>query len=141
MTYVDDLPTLARTCDVLSFHVPASAKTRGMVDREFLDHVRPGAIILNTSRGEIIDEDALIEAMDTKQIRAGLDVYRDEPGQSTGQIDSRLARHPNVYGTHHIGASTEQAQQAIAEEVVRMLDAYQSGEVLHCVNLDPETAA
>jgi D-3-phosphoglycerate dehydrogenase len=141
MTYVDDLPALARTCDVLSFHVPAAAQTRGLVDRDLLEHVQSGAILLNTSRGEIIDEDALIEAMDAKGIRAGLDVYPDEPGRSTGQIDSRLARHPNVYGTHHIGASTEQAQQAIAEEVVRMLDAYQSGEVLHCVNLDPETAA
>jgi D-3-phosphoglycerate dehydrogenase / 2-oxoglutarate reductase len=140
MTYVDDLPALARTCDVLSFHVPAAAQTRGLVDRDLLEHVQPGALLLNTSRGEIIDEDALIEAMDAKGIRAGLDVYQDEPGRSTGQIDSRLARHPNVYGTHHIGASTEQAQQAIAEEVVRMLDAYQTGEVLHCVNLDPETA-
>lgn len=140
MTYVDDLPALARTCDVLSFHVPAADQTRGLVDRHLLGHVQPGAILLNTSRGEIIDEDALIEAMDAKGIRAGLDVYQDEPGRSTGQIDSRLARHPNVYGTHHIGASTEQAQQAIAEEVVRMLDAYQSGEVLHCVNLDPEKA-
>ena len=140
MTYVDDLPALARTCDVLSFHVPAADQTRGLVDRDLLGHVQPGAILLNTSRGEIIDEDALIEAMDAKGIRAGLDVYQDEPGRSTGQIDSRLARHPNVYGTHHIGASTEQAQQAIAEEVVRMLDAYQSGEVLHCVNLDPEKA-
>ena len=139
ITWVEDLPTLARSCDVLSFHLPAAAGTRGLVDRDLLAEVRPGAIILNTSRGEIIDEDALIEAMDAKGIRAGLDVYVDEPGRSTGQIDSRIARHPNVYGTHHIGASTEQAQQAIAEEVVRMLDAYQSGEVFHCVNLDPET--
>ena len=139
ITWVEDLPTLARSCDVLSFHLPAAAGTRGLVDRDLLAEVRPGAIILNTSRGEIIDEDALIEAMDAKGVRAGLDVYVDEPGRSTGQIDSRIARHPNVYGTHHIGASTEQAQQAIAEEVVRMLDAYQSGEVFHCVNLDPET--
>ncbi|MGH3479437.1 MAG: NAD(P)-dependent oxidoreductase [Nocardioidaceae bacterium] len=141
MTYVDDLPTLAQTCDVLSFHLPAAARTRGLVDRALLARVQPGTIILNTSRGEILDEDALIEAMDSKGVRAGLDVYANEPGQSTGEIDSPITRHPNVYGTHHIGASTEQAQQAIAEEVVRMLDAYESGEVLHCVNLDPETAA
>lgn len=140
-TFVADLESLAGACDVLSFHLPASAKTRGLVDRELLAWVRPGAIILNTSRGEIIDEDALVEAMDTKGVRAGLDVYVDEPGQATGVIDSKLARHPNVYGTHHIGASTEQAQQAIAEEVVRMIDAYQDGRVLHCVNLDPESAA
>lgn len=141
MTFVDDLQTLARTCDVLSFHLPAAAQTRGLVGRDLLDQVQPGTILLNTSRGEIIDEDALIEAMDAKGVRAGLDVYADEPGSSTGQIDSKLARHPNVYGTHHIGASTEQAQRAVAEEVVRMIDAYQQGDVLHCVNLDPEPAA
>ncbi len=138
--FVDDLPALARTCDVLSFHLPAATETRGLVGRDLLDAVQPGTIILNTSRGEIIDEEALIDAMDARGIRAGLDVYADEPGQSVGSIDSALARHPNVYGTHHIGASTEQAQQAIAEEVVHMIDAYQRGEVLHCVNLDPEPA-
>jgi D-3-phosphoglycerate dehydrogenase / 2-oxoglutarate reductase len=134
--FVDDLAALAGACDVLSFHLPAATETRGLVDRDLLDAMRPGAILLNTSRGEIIDEDALIEAMDTKGIRAGRDVYADEPGQSVDTIDSALARHPNVYGTHHIGASTEQAQQAIAEEVVHMIGAYQRGEVLHCVNLD-----
>jgi D-3-phosphoglycerate dehydrogenase len=141
LTFVDDLATLASTCDVLSFHLPAAERTRGLVDRELLGHVQPGTILLNTSRGEVIDEGALIEAMDAKGVRAGLDVYADEPGSSTGEIDSKLARHPNVYGTHHIGASTEQAQHAVAEEVVRMIDAYQRGDVLHCVNLDPEPAA
>jgi D-3-phosphoglycerate dehydrogenase len=138
--FVDDLAALARACDVLSFHLPAATETRGLVGGDLLDAVQPGTIILNTSRGEIIDEEALIDAMDAKGIRAGLDVYADEPGQSVGSIDSALARHPNVYGTHHIGASTEQAQQAIAEEVVHMIDAYQRGDVLHCVNLDPEPA-
>jgi D-3-phosphoglycerate dehydrogenase / 2-oxoglutarate reductase len=133
-TFVETLEELARSCDVLSFHLPAAQRTRGLVGRDLLAHVQPGAIILNTSRGEIIDENALIEAMDSKGVRAGLDVYVDEPGSSTGEIDSRLAKHPNVYGTHHIGASTQQAQQAIAEEVVRMIDAYQDGDVLHCVN-------
>jgi D-3-phosphoglycerate dehydrogenase / 2-oxoglutarate reductase len=138
--FVDELPALARACDVLSFHLPAATETRGLVGHDLLDAVRPGTIILNTSRGEIIDEEALIDAMDAKGIRAGLDVYADEPGQSVGSIDSALARHPNVYGTHHIGASTEQAQRAIAEEVVHMIDAYRHGEVLHCVNLDPARA-
>jgi D-3-phosphoglycerate dehydrogenase / 2-oxoglutarate reductase len=138
--FVDDLTALARACDVLSFHLPAATGTRGLVGRDLLDSVQPGAIILNTSRGEIIDEDALIDAMEAKGVRAGLDVYAEEPGQSVGSIDSALARHPNVYGTHHIGASTEQAQGAIAEEVVHMIDAYQRGEVLHCVNLDREPA-
>jgi D-3-phosphoglycerate dehydrogenase / 2-oxoglutarate reductase len=141
ITFVETLEELARACDVLSFHLPAAPGTEGLVGRELLDQVQPGTIVLNTSRGEIVDEAALVEAMDAKGVRAGLDVYADEPGTSTGEIDSALARHPNVYGTHHIGASTEQAQQAIAEEVVRMLDAYQNGEVLHCVNLDADADA
>ncbi|MGI8313023.1 NAD(P)-dependent oxidoreductase [Saccharopolyspora hattusasensis] len=134
--FVDDLHTLARTCDVLSLHVPATDDTRHLIDAGLLAQVRPGTIILNTSRGDLVDEDALIEAMEDKDIRAGLDVYADEPATSTGHLESRLAKHPNVYGTHHIGASTEQAQQAVAAEVVRMVEAFASGRMLHCVNLD-----
>ncbi|MBA8824966.1 D-3-phosphoglycerate dehydrogenase [Saccharopolyspora lacisalsi] len=132
--FVDSLHELARTCDALSLHLPATEATRGLVDRELLSLVQPGTIILNTSRAELVDEDALIEAMDDKGVRAGLDVFADEPAASTGNIDSRLAGHPGVYGTHHIGASTEQAQHAVATEVVRMLDAFDAGEVPHCVN-------
>ena len=134
--FVDDLPTLARTCDVLSLHLPATDGTRHLVDSDLLEHVRPGTPILNTARGDLIDEDALIAAVEDKDVRAGLDVFADEPGTATGAIDSRLARHPNVIGTHHVGASTEQAQQAVADEVVRMVAEFESGSVLHCVNLD-----
>lgn len=129
-----DLDALADTCDVLSFHLPATTETTGLVGRQLLERVQPGTIILNTARGEIIDEDALIEAMDSKGVRAGIDVFSDEPKQSTGTVQSRLAQHPNVYTTHHIGASTEQAQEAIAGEVVTMIDALEQGTVLHRVN-------
>ncbi|MBW3665783.1 MAG: ACT domain-containing protein [Actinobacteria bacterium] len=133
---VEDLATLARTCPILSFHVPANDETRGMIGRELLQHVPAEAVIINTSRGEIVDEAALTEAMDDKGVRAGLDVFRDEPAHKQGSFDSSLARHPNVYGTHHIGASTEQAQHAIADEVVAILRAFDAGEVRHCVNLE-----
>lgn len=136
ISLVEDLPTLARTCPILSFHVPANDETRGMVGRELLQHVPAGAVIINTSRGEIVDEDALIEAMDDKNVRAGVDVFRDEPASKHGSFDSALARHPNVYGTHHIGASTEQAQHAIADEVVAILQAFETGEIRNCVNLE-----
>ncbi|RRO18705.1 hydroxyacid dehydrogenase [Saccharopolyspora rhizosphaerae] len=138
ITFVDDLTVLARTCDVLSLHLPSSDTTRHLVDRELLAHVQPGTILLNTARGDLVDEDALIEAMDSKGVRAGIDVFVDEPGTPTGTIDSRLAAHPHVYGTHHIGASTEQAQHAVAEEVVRVVEEFAAGTVLHCVN--PEAA-
>lgn len=135
-TFADDLDSLARTCDVLSFHVPAGERTRGMIGRRLLSLVPRGTIILNTARGDLVDETALLEAMDTKGVRAGLDVVNGEPGTSRGSIDNPLLGHPNVYGTHHIGASTEQAQQAVADEVVRMVDAFELGDVLHPVNAD-----
>jgi D-3-phosphoglycerate dehydrogenase len=133
---VDDLTTLAATCDVLSFHVPLNDDTRGMVNADLLDHVPPGAWIINTSRGEIIDDDALLDAIHDKGLRAGLDVHNGEPPAGTGTFSSPLAQHPNVYGTHHIGASTAQAQEAIAAEVVAMLDAYEHGEIRNCVNIE-----
>ncbi|GAA1252014.1 hypothetical protein GCM10009676_43570 [Prauserella halophila] len=138
--FVDSLDELARSCDVLSFHVPATAGTRLMVDRHLLAQLPPGAIVLNTSRGDLVDEDALIDAMESNGVRAGLDVYADEPAAGTGTVDSRLAKHPNVYGTHHIGASTEQAQHAVAAEVVRIVTAFASAAPSdappHCVNPD-----
>jgi len=132
---VDSQTELASRCDVLSFHLPATDETKNLIDDDFLAHCQDGAILINTARGEIVDEDALIRAMDNKGIRAGLDVYKGEPASGQGELQSQLAQHPNVYGTHHIGASTEQAQNAIAAEVVRMLDEFERGNVLHCVNL------
>jgi D-3-phosphoglycerate dehydrogenase / 2-oxoglutarate reductase len=132
--FVADLAELAQRCDILSFHVPLTPDTRGLISRELLARCRDGAWIINTSRGELVDDDALIEAMDTRGLRAGLDVFNGEPQGGTGTFDSALARHPNVYGTHHIGASTEQAQQAVADEVVRIIGAFADGHLLHCVN-------
>jgi D-3-phosphoglycerate dehydrogenase len=138
VVYVGSLDELAETCDILSFHVPLADGTHGMINRSLLAHVRPGSWIINTSRGEIVDDDALLEALDHKNLRAGLDVFSDEPASSTGAFRSALAAHPNVYGTHHIGASTEQAQTAIAAEVVAMLADYTRGHVRNCVNVDPQ---
>jgi D-3-phosphoglycerate dehydrogenase len=136
--FVDDLRTLASSCEILSFHVPLNDDTRGLVDADLLDRVPRGAWIINTSRGEIVDDDALLDAIEDKDLRAGLDVYNDEPPSSTGTFNSLLAQHPHVYGTHHIGASTDQAQRAIAAEVVSMLDAYERGEIRNCVNIESQ---
>jgi D-3-phosphoglycerate dehydrogenase len=94
-------------------------------------------VLLNTSRGDVVDETALLAALDQGAVRAGLDVFVDEPSASTGSWESALARHPAVVGTHHIGASTEQAQRAIAAGVVEIVEAFSLGEVRHCVNLEP----
>ncbi|MFQ5555801.1 MAG: DUF1015 family protein, partial [Acidimicrobiia bacterium] len=87
---------------------------------------------------DLIDEAALLEAIEEKDLRVGLDVYPGEPGSSTGPFDSSLAGHPNVYGTHHIGASTEQAQLAIADQVVVIVDGFARGSVENAVNLEAE---
>ena len=85
----------------------------------------------------MVDEAALLTAMDTKGIRAGLDVFRDEPGSGTGEFTSALAGHPNVVGTHHIGASTQQAQEATAASTIDVIEAYRVGDLLNCVNVSP----
>ena len=81
-----------------------------------------------------MDEQALIEAMDSKGIRAGLDVWADEPATGEGSFASALAKHRNVCGTHHTGASTEQAQTAVADGVLEIIDDYQQGHYRNCVN-------
>jgi D-3-phosphoglycerate dehydrogenase len=133
----DSMRELVSSSDIVSLHVPSSEDTRHLVDDSFLQLMRPGAILLNTSRGDIVDEGALLKALDAGAVRAGLDVYADEPGSGKGAWDSPLARHPAVVGTHHIGASTEQAQRAIAAGVTEVVDAFLAGEARHCVNLDP----
>ena len=129
-----NLNSLIDQSDILSFHIPSTPETQGMVNTEFCEKLRPGTILINTSRGDLIDEPALVQALDTKEIRAGLDVYCNEPDVSNGEFQSVLARHPNVYGTHHIGASTEQAQTAVAEGVLEIISAFGRGEILNCVN-------
>ena len=131
---VGDLESLAKQCDIVSLHVPLTEDTHHLVDAKFLNHCQPGAVIINTSRGNLIDEDALIIAMDTKGIRAGLDVFQDEPASGSGEFRSAVASHPNVYGTHHIGASTDQAQDAVAAGTVEVIEAFAAGAALHPVN-------
>ena len=133
-TCAENLEALAQQSEILTFHLPATPESRGLLGEGLLRHVRQGAIILNTSRGDLIDEAALLAVLDAKDLRVGLDVYRDEPGAGRADFDSPLARHPRVYGTHHIGASTLQAQTAVADAVVELLAGFERGEVRHCVN-------
>lgn len=129
-----DIASLARNCDVISVHVPANDATKGLVGKELLSNMQEGAILLNTSRGSVVDDEALIAAMNEKNIRAGLDVFNGEPGSGLSDFRSELSAHPNVYGTHHIGASTEQSQNAIAAEVCEVLKDFEAGRIRHCVN-------
>jgi D-3-phosphoglycerate dehydrogenase / 2-oxoglutarate reductase len=134
---VDSIDELVATSDVVSVHVPAARETESMIDDRLLGSMKEGAILLNTSRGNVVDEDALLEALETRGLRAGLDVYPGEPGSGSTSWSSPLAQHPRVVGTHHIGASTAQAQKAVADGVVEIIEAYGRGEILNCVNLAP----
>ena len=130
---VPDLLTLASEVDVLTLHVPLNAGTRGMVGAQVLDALQPGTLI-NTSRAEVVDNEALLARLDGGQLSAGLDVFPDEPSAGTAEWHSRLAMHPRVVGTHHIGASTEQAQEAVVAGVVEIINAFAVGELLNVVN-------
>lgn len=131
---------LIERSDIITIHVPGSEQTRSIVDAEFLARMRPGATLINTSRGDVIDEAALLAVIDDKDLRVGIDVFADEPAASTGEFVSALASHPRVYTTHHIGASTAQAQEAIAAEVVSMIRDYKKGIARNIVNLTVPTA-
>jgi len=131
---VDSAKALAAASDIVSLHLPLTPQTERIVDAAFLAALPEHAILINTARGELIDEAALIRAMDSRGIRAGLDVYQGEPAAGEAAFASKLAAHPNVTGTHHIGASTEQAQTAVADGVIRVVESFAGGALLHCVN-------
>ncbi len=122
---------LAGVSDFLTVHVPAGASTEGLLGEHILGLMKPGSVVLNLSRSSIVDEPALIRALDERDLWAGIDVFGDEPAASTGSIDSALARHPRVYGTHHIGASTAQAQQAVSDAVIQVIDSLATDDVLY----------
>src|ERR1043165_10160991 len=113
-----------------------------MIGAEFFQAMRDGAYFINTSRGEVVDQNALIDAIHTNGIRAGLDVFAIEPTSGVGDFEDPIANETNVYGTHHIGASTDQAQEAIAAETVRIIKTFkETGQVPNVVNLAAHTPA
>ena len=132
---VDDQAELLSNADIVSIHVPKTDHTAAMVDAEFIAALPDGCIVLNTSRGEIVDEAALLYGLDHRGMRAGLDVFANEPGSSTGAFVSKLAAHHAVVGSHHIGASTTQAQESVADGMIEVIDAFASGAMINCVNL------
>src|SRR5881275_2531455 len=139
---LDSPAAVAREADVVSIHVALKPETRGLIGSDFFGAMKEGAYFINTSRGEVVDQDALRRAMHDKGIRAGLDVYASEPAGGAGEFTDDIAREPNLYGTHHIGASTDQAQEAIAAETVRIIKTFkETGRVPNVVNLARRTPA
>ncbi|MCC7538639.1 MAG: hydroxyacid dehydrogenase [Deltaproteobacteria bacterium] len=131
-----------RSADAVSVHLALTAETRGRIGRSVFDSMRHGAYFVNTSRGEVVDEEALLEALERRGLRAGLDVFANEPSAGNAQWTSPITTHPSVYGTHHIGASSDEAEEAVGAEVVRIVAAYRDAmPIPNCVNLAGRTPA
>jgi D-3-phosphoglycerate dehydrogenase len=142
VTYFTDFNKILPIADVISIHLPLNKDTHGLFNKKLFGLVKQRMIFINTSRAEIVDEQALIEAVKEKDLRVGIDVFMDEPAGKDGTVKSPLQDLDNVYVTHHIGASTEQAQNAIAEETVNIIRNFlTTGLVEHWVNRAKKTEA
>src|SRR5262249_22513265 len=127
---------------VLFRSLALSSDTKGLVNASVLGRLKPGSYVINTARGEVVDYQALETAVRERQLRVALDVYAAEPKDAAGAFNDAIVALANVYGTHHIGASTDQAQEAIAAETVRIIATYKdTGRVLNVVNLAKKTPA
>lgn len=131
----DDLKKLLGQADVVSLHVAATPETKGMCDAAFFGAMKDGAYFINTARGTLVDEKALLEAIKAKGLRAGTDVYQNQPGTPDEAFQTPLAGNASVCCSHHCGASTDQAQQAVADETVRIVTEFQkTGRFINMVN-------
>jgi D-3-phosphoglycerate dehydrogenase len=133
---------LAERSDIVSVHLPQTAETKTLFAEAFFARMKPGAVFVNTSRGGLHDTGALVRAMKERGIRVALDVYDPEPAGGTAEFAHELCKLPGFVGTHHIGASTEQAQNAIAAEAVRICGEFvKTGQVPHVVNIERHSPA
>lgn len=126
----------AAQADAISVHLPLTDETKARIGESVFSAMKPGTYFINTSRGEVVDEAALEKAIKEKKIRVGLDVFNGEPKEAQSKFEHPLAQHPSVYGTCHIGASTDEAEEAVGEEAIRIVKALRdSMPIPHCVNL------
>ena len=138
---LDNLDELLGIADVVSLHVPATASTENMLDERALGRMKPHAVLINASRGNVIDLDALAARLrDSTLLGAAIDVFPTEPRSNNEPFDSPLRGLPNVILTPHIGGSTLEAQENIGVEVSEKLVRYSdNGSTLSAVNF-PEVA-
>jgi D-3-phosphoglycerate dehydrogenase len=136
------LHELVERSDVVSVHLPQTVETQRLFNADVFARMKHGAIFVNTSRGGIVDEQALAAAMRERGLRVGLDVFEGEPADGTGDFRPAVAGAGTFAGTHHIGASTEQAQSAIAAETVRICREFlATGRVPNVVNVEEHAPA
>lgn len=137
-----EMDQLLPLCDVVTIHLPATPQTKGLFNKKMFGYMKDGAYLVNTSRQDIVVEEDLLEAIKEKNIRYACDVFKGEPESKTGEVKSVLQDNPNIYVTHHIGASTAQAQDAVAEETINIIKHFvHSGVIEHWVNRAKKTDA
>jgi D-3-phosphoglycerate dehydrogenase len=136
-----DFETLLRESDVITFHVPLTPETENMAGARELALARRGVRIVNCARGGIVNERALLEALETGHVAgAAIDVWSEEPPRS--DVVRRLVQHPRVVVTPHLGANSSEAQVNVAVDVARQLVAFRDGELVeHAVNIPLGDAA
>jgi D-3-phosphoglycerate dehydrogenase len=122
--YARSLTELASRSDIFTVHLPLTSQTRSIVGRAVLEALPDGAILVNAARSEVLDYEALSDLIPKKNLRVGLDVFATEPEKGSAPFESPLLSRGTVYGTPHIGASTEQAQRAIAHETARIIRSF-----------------
>lgn len=127
---------LLKEADFITLHVPGGAGTKHLIGKDELATMKPTAFLINCSRGGIIDQSALADAVKAGEVGgAALDVFEMEPGASDKEFEDPIVQVSRIYGTHHVGASTDQAQSAVADEAVRIVRGFMnSGEFVNCVN-------
>ena len=113
-TWVEDLDSLLAESDIVTLHCPSSTETKGMIDAKRIAAMKPGAILINTARADLVDYDAMIAALESGHLGgAGLDVFPEEP-----RVDERLVALPNVIAQPHIGSATIEGREQAGEKVI-----------------------
>ena len=134
LIYCESITEVAANADVVSVHLAMTPDTKHLLNNNFFNKMKDGAIFVNTSRGEIVDTAALRKAIDEKALRVGLDVFENEPGSGIAEFD-QVDLAGLITGTPHIAASTNQASEAIANEVVRIVNSLiKTGKPINAVN-------
>lgn len=140
--FAESIQEVAQNCDLLTVHLAMNPDTKGIISKDVLSSLKDGAFFINTSRAGVVDEDALYDELKAGRIKAGLDVISDEPEYKQGDIESRFQNLNNVYVSHHIGASTKQAQLAVASDAVDIVRGYlKEGKVRNWLNRCEHTEA
>ena len=123
VTFEPDIDRLVARSDIITLHCPLTADTDKIINAERIAHMKPNAYVINSSRGELIDEDALIEALQSGRIAgAGLDVYTHEPA-----VDSRFLSIPNAVLLPHLGSATYEGREASGERVITNIRVWADG--------------